>query len=474
MVVASRHVLSRLRKRSWKASFFQRWNHSHGDDLKQILKSLPWQYLRASDPSNYDNSTYQRTDVSFDVNNGKPIIENREPKAYTIDNISVDNDTYHVKWSDGRASSYPTASIQNQVDRWKQRYPENRIPWSGLTEEKVRESSSLSIPFSKLISNPGMKRAITTLYEYGILLVTETPVSDGGAGIAALGAALGGGSVKELRSNSVLKNYMEGGSEIMLPHGTDGPLRTLYGTVWSTISGGQADGASVADSAYGNDGLPLHTDMTYMRDPPGLQIFTMVEPAIEGGDSIFADGLALATSLREKDPEAFHVLSTAIRRYSCRDPVTGWQLEASGPVIQISSDNQIVGIRHNDLDRLPDLPPSTISAETDIDDFYAALERAHTAWDSLISQDKFRLVMKLQPGDTMIVANQVSFSCPLNGLLYGDGTDKLSFTWHCSKRCMHGRYGFSSSSRNPRSVMGCYIGQDELYSRMRMEGFHVT
>jgi hypothetical protein len=406
MIISSSRVLSRLLKRNWKAGCFQRCYHSK--DPIEAIQSLPWQYLRASDPSNYDTSTYQRRDVPYDMKNGKPSLEKGQQKSYTIETVSVDNDAYHVEWSDGRSSSYPMPYIQSQLQRWKGRTPEDRILWSGLTEEKVRESSELSISFSELITDQGMKLAMTSLYEYGILLVTGTPVNDDGTGIAALGAALGGGSVKELRSNSILKNYLEGGSEIILPHGTDGPLRTLYGTVWSTKSGGQADGSSVADSAYGSDGLPLHTDMTYNRDPPGLQIFTMVEPAISGGESIFADGFALATSLRESDPEAFGILSNTVRRYSCRDPGTGWQLEASGTVIQVSGYNQVVGIRHNDLDRMPDLPLSTAETEQDIDDFYHGLERAHAVWDSLIAQDEFRLVMKLQPGDTMVVANQVS------------------------------------------------------------------
>ena len=57
-------------------------------------------------------------------------------------------------------------------------------------------------------------------------MVTETPINDNGAGVAALGAALGGGSKKELASNSILFNYQIGGDDIMLPHATDGPLRT--------------------------------------------------------------------------------------------------------------------------------------------------------------------------------------------------------------------------------------------------------
>lgn len=184
-------------------------------------------------------------------------------------------------------------------------------------------------------------------------------------------------------------------------------MRSLYGTVWSTHFDGQADGSSVADSAYSQTSLPLHTDMTYHRDPPGLQIFTMIRPSIEGGESVFADGFAIAEKCRTSDPEAFSTLSTTVRRYRCIDNETGWHLEASGPIIVVQR-GRVVGIRHNDLDRLPDLPPADISSESEIEAFYDKLSHAHLVWNKLLGNDEYRLVMKLNPGDTIVVANQVS------------------------------------------------------------------
>ena len=345
-----------------------------------------------------------------------------------------------------------------------------RVLWTNLTEDDVRQSPEMSMTYETLISGgddgaAGMKQALKSLYQYGIALITNTPTDDPSA-IAALGAALSGGSVKTSPDNSMLVHYLQKNvrgrgrgdsnnnnnvdkkSITVLPDATDGALRTLYGSVWSTSSGGQADGTSVADSAYGNDGLPLHTDMTYLRDPPGLQIFTMVQPALKGGESVFGDGFAVADELRRSNPDAFHTLSTTTRRYHSRDEITGWHLQASGPVIDIrhDTDGRIECIRHNDLDRLPDIPPSHLTTKDEINDFYDKLDVAHQAWDTLLSQDKFRLVMKLRPGDTMVVANQ---------------------------RCFHGRCSFESNTSTPRSVIGCYVSQDELLSRMRMEGYDV-
>jgi len=75
------------------------------------------------------------------------------------------------------------------------------------------------------------------------------------------------------------------------------------------------------------------------------------------------------------------------------------------------------------------------------------LQSAHDIWDTILStREDIRLVMKLNPGDTIVIANQ---------------------------RCMHGRYRFETTPENPRSIMGCYVSQEELNSRFRMEGFSV-
>lgn len=374
--------------------------------------SLPSQFLRASDSANFDSVTFQRNDVPYDNDNGKPLPKSRDHlNNCKIADYSFDEqtDTYCIRWEDGHTSQYTQTWVQNELSKWQSKGNQSLKLWAQLTEEKVRDPEyKLMVPFQETVmTEEGSSHALQALYQYGIVLVTGTPTDDGGSGVAALAAALGGGSVKEGNSTSLLNTYRRHPEfhSIVIPHGTDGPLRTLYGTVWSTSSSGQPEGASVADSAYTNNGLPLHTDMTYLRDPPGLQIFTMDQPAIKGGESVFGDGYAIAERLRAINTKAFETLSQTIRQYCCIDEATGWHLEAHGPVISVRN-GQVVGIRHNDLDRLPDLPPLEWTGKEQT--FYDNLVEAHHAWDELISSDEFRLVVSLQPGDTMVVANQVS------------------------------------------------------------------
>lgn len=401
--------------------------------LDDIGKVLPPRFLREADTSNYDAVTLQRNDVPFDADNGKPLpIDDQQTSKYEIESCTLDGDYYHVQWGDGHNSQYAASWIKETTERWHgtQDATTPRIPWSNLTEQKVRADPSLSLTFPDILEKSGMEKALKALYQYGFVLVTDTPIADGGAGVAALASCVSGGSVKENISNSLLASYRSGGTEIMLPQCTEGPLRTLYGFVWSTSSTNQADGASVADSAYGKGSLPLHTDMTYHRDPPGLQIFTMVQPALKGGESVFGDGFAAANFLKKHHFDAFSTLSSVVRSYRCVDEATGWCLEASGPIIATSSSGVVTGIRHNDLDRLPDLPPCRSTRE-ESNAFYEKLAEAHRQWNEVLSRDEFRLVMSLRPGDTVVVANQVSCLC-VSGTTSERKKDCESQICHCS------------------------------------------
>lgn len=389
--------------------------------LPDIL-SLPASYLRGMDAQNFDPSTNQRNDVLFDDATGKPILQTKNGSKYDIRACKLSGNEYRIKWGDGVHSTYSKAWVEQVFTRWKSKENSSeeieRILWTDLDESDIRSSSlGMSISFSDLTlldeagNGDGMSQALRALYQYGILLVTNTPVDDGGAGIAALASSVSGGANKTNPVASLLSHYNSSESskkQIVLPHGTDGPLRTIWGTVWSTVSTGQADGVSVADSAYGQGALPLHTDMTYHQNPPGLQIFTMVSPAGQGGESVFGDGFSVANRLKETDADAFNTLSTLNRTYHNIDKETGWHLEAHGPVIS-TRNGQLVQIRHNDLDRLSDLP-SPLLEKKQFNSFYERVRYAHDKWDELLTRDEFRLVMGLKPGDTVVVANHVSNS----------------------------------------------------------------
>ena len=451
-------------------------DNEHLNKNLKILK-LPVHFLKNSDEDMYDPSTGQRNDVNFDASNGKPIksLRDRSSSSKTIKNISFDEnkDEYTIEWENIHKSTFSAKWIDTQLQRRQHQLKDisnviPRLPWTNLTEEELRSPSQyqkLRFSFNDLVTDDidQIERAVTSLYQYGLLFITSTPINDNGAGVAAIASALSGPQKKLSKESTFLRHYLHCIQEkkhpsAVLEHSTDGPLRTMFGNVWFTNSSSMSDGVSVADSSYSNGALPLHTDFTYYRDPPGLQIFTMVSPANDGGESIYADGLAIAEYMRSHHSKEFDTLCRIRRRYRSIDNVNGWFLEGRGTVFEaideldgISSNQSfgsrwgpVISIRHNDLDRLPDLPPqihglnSNEQKESD-NKFYEELERAHKVLDSLLARDQFRLTIKLNPGETVAVVNN---------------------------RCLHGRYSFKTSEC-PRSIMGCYVGQDDLESRFR-------
>lgn len=300
-------------------------------------------FLRKSDSQSFDSETHQRNDVYFDSCNGKPSFEemtqNYSSSKFQVNKINMQtendgqDDTYIIEWKDGHKSSFRSNWIQSHINRLdipssgkvselSSRIP--RIPWSNLAEDEVRYPTNdirLTIPFEDIIhQNERMEQAIQILYQYGILLVTSTPISDNGAGIAALASALSGPVLKS--ETTLLAHYRKKDAaprKTILDDGTDGPQKTMYGNIWSTHSSKMAVGTSTADTAYGTEALPLHTDMAYYRDPPGLQIFTMCNPADEGGESTFSDGLALAEYMRKHHEKEFDILCRTVRRFRSID-----------------------------------------------------------------------------------------------------------------------------------------------------------
>ncbi|KAI2489778.1 taurine catabolism dioxygenase [Fragilaria crotonensis] len=141
----------------------------------------------------------------------------------------------------------------------------------------------------------------------------------------------------------------------------------------------------------------------------------MITPADIGGDSVYADGFAAAEQLRTEDPRAFDMLVNTVRKYQCIDEEIGWYLEASGPVIETRR-GVVSGIRHNDLDRLPishhvvTLFSTTIRSTKNL--------RVRMQRGTISLEGTAHGWSKLRPGDTIVLANQVSRLAYINYYLY--------------------------------------------------------
>jgi gamma-butyrobetaine dioxygenase len=178
--------------------------------------------------------------------------------------------------------------------------------------------------------------------------------------------------------------------------------------------------------AFSDRGLGLHADNPYREPVPGFQALHTLLAAPDGGDSLFADGIALATQLRATDPEAFALLTCTPVPFRYRG--TGADLYAERPLIELDCTGEIAAVAYNNRSIQPlRLPPAECRM------YYTAYRR----FAELLREPRFQLATRLEDGDLALFDNQ---------------------------RVLHGRTGFASA-RHPRHLQGCYLTRDSVYSK---------
>ncbi|WP_406647875.1 gamma-butyrobetaine dioxygenase [Aliisedimentitalea scapharcae] len=180
--------------------------------------------------------------------------------------------------------------------------------------------------------------------------------------------------------------------------------------------------------AYTGLGLQAHTDNPY-RDPvPSLQILYCLENSAEGGESIVVDGFRVAERLRADNPEGFALLSGYPARFEYKGTDGVW-LRSRRPMIELSPDGQLIGIRFNNRSSAPfvDIPFDQMEA------YYAAYRQM----GSYIDDPDMGVAFKLEPGESFIVDNT---------------------------RVLHARKGYSGAGS--RWLQGCYADKDGLLSTL--------
>ena len=182
-------------------------------------------------------------------------------------------------------------------------------------------------------------------------------------------------------------------------------------------------------SAYTSMGLELHTDLANWRHPPDVQLLFCLKNDVKGGDSVFADGLRIATELRAADPLAFDLLATQPLEYRFHD--ASCDIRTSATLIETDREGHVQGVRFNNW-----LRGTTVFPEAILEPMYAAIEKL---W-RLLRDPKYHLHLRLHPGDLIAYDNH---------------------------RVLHGRTPFDASS-GQRHLQGCYINQEDVHSTLRM------
>jgi alpha-ketoglutarate-dependent taurine dioxygenase len=180
--------------------------------------------------------------------------------------------------------------------------------------------------------------------------------------------------------------------------------------------------------AFTSLGLQAHTDNPY-RDPvPTMQILYCLENTAEGGESKVVDGFAVLKRLQAENPESFSYL----KNYNMCFEYNGEQgqvLKTRKPMIEISTEGELTGIRFNNRAAAPisQVPFEKMSA------FY----QAYRHLDAIIDDPTMHVTFKLNAGECFIVDNT---------------------------RVLHSRTAFSGEGK--RWLQGCYPDKDALLAKL--------
>jgi gamma-butyrobetaine dioxygenase len=202
---------------------------------------------------------------------------------------------------------------------------------------------------------------------------------------------------------------------------------TLVGRIADTNYGLVFDVRAVPkpeNLAYSDVGLGLHTDNPYREPVPGFQALHTLVAAPDGGESLFADGFAVAQQLRTCCPEAFALLTRTAVPFRYRSEQA--DLYAERPLIELSCAGAVTAVHYNSRS----IAPLRLAAG-DCRAYYAAYRRL----GEMLREPRYQLRTLLGSGDLVVFDNQ---------------------------RILHGRTGFASA-QHARHLRGCYLTRDSVY-----------
>ena len=181
--------------------------------------------------------------------------------------------------------------------------------------------------------------------------------------------------------------------------------------------------------AYTSLELPLHTDLPNQELIPGFQFLHCYRSSVDGGDSVFADGLKLCDDLKREAPEDFEILSQTTIPWRFHDATT--DIRRHRPIINLDRKGGFEAFVFNaHIADLPDMSSSVLY------DFYPAYQRLMIR----MRDPRYVIRYSLSPGEMVAFDN---------------------------RRVLHGRTAFDATSGD-RHLRGYYIEQNEIDSRIRV------
>jgi alpha-ketoglutarate-dependent taurine dioxygenase len=326
-----------------------------------------------------------------DAHSGQRLLDIADlPESPRIRSAEICDGAVRIVWEgEARAASFEPAWLHAQANGRSERPPEEqRRHWlEGATLDARRDFAWLSL--AELRTRPAARLDwLTRLLQQGLAFLEEVPAAE-----------------------SAILEAMPLVGRI---------LETNYGLTFDVRSVPQPE-----NLAYSDLGLGLHTDNPYREPVPGFQALHVLLASDAGGESLFADGFALAEHLRVSAPEAFAQLSTTAVPFHYRSREA--ELRAERPLIQLSVRGEVAAVHYNSRS----IAPLSLPAR-DAPRFYAAYRRLAM----LLRDPRLQLRTRLNAGTLVVFDNQ---------------------------RTLHGRTAFSSAA-SARHLRGCYLTRDSVHS----------
>ncbi len=179
---------------------------------------------------------------------------------------------------------------------------------------------------------------------------------------------------------------------------------------------------------YTAKALELHTDTPAEEMAPGVQFLHCRANSVEGGMSLFLDGVAVANDLRKECPEDFRLLSETLIPYYCEHD--SYDMRSRQRVIELDERGEVSGVTISQhMADIFDLPQAFL------DRYYPAFCR----FGRMLQSDKYLMRFRMNAGECIVFDNH---------------------------RIVHGRSAYSATS-GERYLRGCYADRGEMRSAYR-------
>lgn len=338
-----------------------------------------YHWLRDNCPSSFSSTTRER---SFDI-----FHLDAAPKAKTAE---VTGDVLEITWdSEDHVTRFPLA--------WLEAYktPQRRADPADLAREAWYGDHYPNVPrFSQpaLKADPELRaKWIEAMLVKGFVILTDMPDSDEGLTETA----------------------------------------EMIGRVRPTFFGDYFDvktHINPTNTAYTASALELHTDTPAEEHAPGVQFLHCRANTVEGGYSLYADGVAVANDFRARDPEGFKLLAETKVPFFCEHDT--YDMRSRQTIIELDQHGEVSGltISQHMLD-ISDLDQELL------DRWYPAFCR----FGKMLQEEKYMMTFLMKAGECMVFDNH---------------------------RIVHGRAAYTAESGD-RYLRGTYTDRAEMRSTYR-------